>query len=158
MHVIKPICSILIATIGSGCSQVDSLRSGTIFGKQNADGVACIYERLPDKHHSEGLYPKAFSEKWGWNCPLTFKESTDKQQDLAKQEVYRLTLPINNADLKALIEDPEFQKFKHLEPLKSFIIDAKKDGKVTNAEYIAIQRIIADYKEDAERSKLLSQL
>lgn len=167
MRFIKPITIVLIACFGAGCSQVDALRSGTIFSKRNADGVACIYRPLPDDRNSAGIYTKSFEQKWSWECPLTFKESTEKQQALVKQEVQRLTLPMDNADLKALIEDPEFQKFKKLEPLKSFIVKAKEDGKITNAEYIAIQRMIKDLRpkelspEDkaaAERGKLLSQL
>ena len=167
MRFIQSMTLLLTASFSVGCSQVDSIRSGTIFGKKNDDGVACIYSRLPDEKPNAGLYPKWVDEKWDWVCPLTFKESTEKQQALVKQEVQRLTSPMENADLKALIEDPEFQKFKQLEPLKSFIVQAKEDGKVTNAEYIAIQRIIADLRpkelsskdvEDAARGKLMSQL
>lgn len=131
----------LSLTTLAGCDDFNKLRSDTMFAKKNSEGVACTYTTV------DGL---EFDKPWKkhyWSCPQTAAERTLEVRRKERELSQHLASTVENYRIKSLLASKEFISNRDKEPLRSFLNNAKKDGRITFGELATINEMLEGFKQ-----------
>lgn len=109
-----------------------------MFTKHNERGERCSYEQKDPFWKSSVHF--SFPD-YVWVCPQT---ATEKAYEQKKKAEY-LKSPVENFELKLLLSSKAYIAHRDKEPLKTYIINAKKDGVINVSELKNINQILYDF-------------